>query len=889
MPPARRFGVGSAEGLQASAGARAVRDALGDDARLAEFVVSVSAADSEAGAALTAVERAAEALDADVAAIVAGGKLVAAVGSAPVAELEAVKVGAEDAFLEVPGVGPCAAAAASLDYPPGATLVVARPGPGRLTREETSLLHSMARVASLTIRMLSLLGEERAARAQLGELAHEQAALRRVATLVAEAAPPDVIFSAVAEEVALLSEADVANVLRYEEDGSATVIGAHGDPRLHPPVGARLTVAGEGVVVSVLRTGRPARADRFFGPPGSLGDTFRRAGVRTGSGSPIIVEGRLWGAVIAARARPAPLTAAAERRISAFTELVATAIANAQARVELREVADEQAALRRVATLVARAVPPAEVFAAVAEEVGRLLSADLTFLARYDPGDAFTVLGAWSPTGDTPPIGSPRPLGERGVTTSVRQTGRPARLDFAAEGADAAPPSAVRLGIRSAFGAPINVEGRTWGVAIVASTRDESPPPETEERLAAFTELVATAVANTQSRTELEASRSECGRAAEEQAALRRVATLVARGVPAGEIFDAVASETKRVLDVDGSAVMRFESDGSMTMVAADSALSHVSDIGERITVSDGTAAGQVLATGRSARIETYDAAAGWTAGRMRSLGYRGSVGAPVVVDGRVWGAIVASWAKGRAMPTDTEAHLAQFTELVATAIANAQAQAELTASRARIVATADETRRRIERDLHDGAQQRLVSLTLQLRAAQEAIPPDLGGLASELDGVAAGLNDVLDELREFARGIHPAILAEGGLTAALSTLARRSAVAVALDVRVHERLPESVEVGAYYVVSEALANAAKHAEASAAVVEVEALAGVLRVCVRDDGVGGADFAHGSGLVGLKDRAEALGGRIRLDSPRGGGTTIEVELPLTAGAAVASG
>jgi signal transduction histidine kinase len=861
--------------------------------QLAEFVVSVSAADSEEAAALTAVERAAEALDVDVAAIVGGGKVVAAVGyavgTAAAADLEAVKPGDEGSSLDVPGVGHCAAAAASLEYPPGATFVVARPGPGGLTREETGLLRSMGRVASLTIRMLHLLGEERAAREQLLELAREQAALRRVATLVAEAASPDAVFSAVAEEVAQLSEADVANVLRFEEDGSATVIGGHGDPALLPPIGARLAVAGEGVVVAVLRTGRSARADRFCGPPGSAGDTFRRAGVRTGSGSPIIVEGRLWGAVVAARARPEPLTSAAERRISAFTELVATAIANAQARVELRAVADEQAALRRVATLVARAVPPAEVFAAVAEEVGRLLSVDLMVLARYDPEDVFTVLGAWSPTGDTPAIGLPRPLARRGVTARVRETGRPARVDFDVDGRNPAPPSAVKLGIRSAFGAPINIEGRAWGVAIVASTSDEPPPPETEERLAAFTELVATAVANTQSRAELEASRSQCRRAAEEQAALRRVATLVARGVPAAEIFDAVASETKRVLDVDGSALMRFESDGSMTMLAADSVLPHVSDIGERIIASDGTAAARVLATGRPARVESYDAAAGWTAGRMRTLGYRGSVGAPVVVEGRIWGAIIASWAQGRAMPTDTEGHLVQFTELVATAIANAQAQAELTASRARIVATADETRRRIERDLHDGAQQRLVSLALQLRAAQDAVPPELDALAAELGGVAAGLNHALDDLREFARGIHPAILAEGGLAAALSTLARRSAVAVDLDVRVHQRLPEPIEVGAYYVVSEARANASKHAEASSAFVEVEALDDVLRVSVRDDGVGGADFAHGSGLVGLKDRVEALGGRIGLESPHGMGTSVEVELPLTAGAPVAFG
>ena len=448
-----------------------------------------------------------------------------------------------------PGVGACPAAAASLEHPPGATLVVARSGPDGLTREETGLLRGMARVASITMRMLRLLDEERAAREQLTELAREQAALRRVATLVAEAASPDTVFSAVAEEVAQLSEADVANVLRFEEDGSATVVGGHGDPALHLPIGARLAVVGEGVVVSVLRTGRPARADRFSGPPGSVGDTLRRAGVRTGSGSPIIVEGRLWGAVIAARARPEPLTPAAERRISAFTELVATAIANAQARVELRTVADEQAALRRVATLVARAVPPAEVFAAVAEEVGRLLSADLMVLARYELGDAVTILGAWSTTGDAPPVGLRHRLTGRGVSTLVRETGRPARVDYY-DGRDTAGGRRARHPVR--LRRPISIEGRTWGVAIVASTREEPPSAEIEGRLAAFIELVATAVANTQSRTELESSRAESRRAAEEQAALRRVATLVARGVPAAEIFDAVASETKRVLDVDG-------------------------------------------------------------------------------------------------------------------------------------------------------------------------------------------------------------------------------------------------------------------------------------------------------------------------------------------------
>ena len=225
---------------------------------------------------------------------------------------------------------------------------------------------------------------------------------------------------------------------------------------------------------------------------------------------------------------------------------------------------------------------------------------------------------------------------------------------------------------------------------------------------------------------------------------------------------------------------------------------------------------------------------------------------------------------------------LAGFTELVATAIANAGAQAEVTASRARIVAAADQARRQIERDLHDGAQQRLVTLALQLRAARAAVPPELGELGAELDRAAAGATGALDELREIARGIHPAILAEGGLRRALRTLARRSPIPVELQVRADERLPDQVEVSAYYVVAEALTNAARHSRASAVSVEVEVAGEVLRVAVRDDGAGGADLARGTGLVGLKDRVQALGGRIFLDSRSGAGTSLQAEFPLTA-------
>jgi signal transduction histidine kinase len=231
-------------------------------------------------------------------------------------------------------------------------------------------------------------------------------------------------------------------------------------------------------------------------------------------------------------------------------------------------------------------------------------------------------------------------------------------------------------------------------------------------------------------------------------------------------------------------------------------------------------------------------------------------------------------------LPADTESRIADFAELVATAVANAEARTALTASRARVVAAADETRRRIERDLHDGIQQRLVSLGLELRAAQATLPPQLGELEEVLSRIAEGLASAFDELREISHGIHPAILSEGGLEPALKALCRRSAVPVELGLQTERRLPEPVEVAAYYVVSEALTNAAKHAQASVVQVELETPDSVMQLAIRDDGVGGAELGKGSGLVGLSDRIEALGGRLELESPAGHGTTLLIEVPL---------
>jgi len=552
----------------------------------------------------------------------------------------------------------------------------------------------------------------------------------------------------------------------------------------------------------------------------------------------------------------------------------------------LQRVAEEQAALRRIAVQVARAAAPDEVFAAVTEEVHRLLDTDLTTMCRFNPDGTLTVVGVRvSPGIDFPAhAGDPGAVGGRNVLTLVFHTGRPARIDDM--GQDAAAPlspgagqearamakgvaAALAAGVRSSVAVPVNVAGRLWGAMSVGAGHGRVLPADTEERLAGFTELVAVAVAGAEAREELR-------RVADEQAALRRVATLVARGQPPAAVFAAVADEVAALFSADSAGVVRFEPDGQVTRMGGHGWGARWGSE-PRGPLPAGTLVAVVRETGRAARFDVTDPPLPGVPD-LASSGFRSVVDVPVVVDGRLWGAIGAG-SQGARLPPDTGERLAGFTELMATAIANAEAQAELTASRARIVATADRARRRFERDLHDGAQQSLVSLALQVRAARAA-PPDGDDLERWLDEMATALDGVLEEVREIARGLHPAVLASGGLRPALHALARRSAVPVRLEVRVAGRLPEQIEIAAYYVVAEALTNAAKHARASAVSVEVEVAGDALRVVVRDDGTGGADLTPGAGLVGLKDRVEAQGGRFLLDSPRGAGTSVHVEFPL---------
>jgi signal transduction histidine kinase len=370
-------------------------------------------------------------------------------------------------------------------------------------------------------------------------------------------------------------------------------------------------------------------------------------------------------------------------------------------------------------------------------------------------------------------------------------------------------------------------------------------------------------------------------RIADEQAALRRVAMLVAQAAPPEAVFAAVAAEAGRLLGVDAAMSIRYDPRDSVTVIGAWTSTGGAAPIpvGSQLPLGGHNATTLVFRTGRAARVDYADMSGviGDVAsqdGRRRS-----SVGVPIRVEDRLWGVMIVAMTSEELLPTDAEARLAGFTELVATAIANAQGQAEVAASRARIVAAADETRRRIERDLHDGVQQRLVTQALMLSGIRERVPADV---RADVDEVRDELAATRRELRDLSQGVHPAILVDAGLGAAIRALARRSPLPVRVQMRAGGRLPGSCEVTAYYVAAEAFTNAAKHASASAVDILIEEAGGTLRVQVRDDGVGGADPSRGSGLTGLRDRVEAMGGSMTVDSPAGGGTVLTVLLPVTA-------
>jgi signal transduction histidine kinase len=437
-------------------------------------------------------------------------------------------------------------------------------------------------------------------------------------------------------------------------------------------------------------------------------------------------------------------------------------------------------------------------------------------------------------------------------------------LPFAELGLSEVPGDEGRLAV------PLRDGGEQVGTLVV---RAALSPGQRERAQRMLPSLEALVVA-TRDRHEIHAEVSALAR---QQAALRRVATLVASGAEPEEVYPVSVAELARALEVEHVALLRYDGDDCVVLAARGIEDRAKMVVEERLPLDGWSVSTEVLRTGKPARVDDYREASGAIAVRMLRLGLRSGVGAPIVVDGQVRGVLIAGSAAAEPMPPDCEAHVCDFADLVATAIYNAETKNELKASRARIVAAADQARRGFERDLHDGAQQRILALALDLRALEGSVPEEcreaVGRAVNTLIAVHA-------EVLDLSRGMHPAILSKGGLGPAIMTLARRSAVPVTPDIDVGRRLPESVEVAAYYVVAEALTNTAKHGQASEVRVSATTDDKCLRVSVIDDGVGGAVFGAGSGLIGLKDRVEAVSGRLEVSSPTGEGTTLMVTIPV---------
>jgi PAS domain S-box-containing protein len=544
------------------------------------------------------------------------------------------------------------------------------------------------------------------------------------------------------------------------------------------------------------------------------------------------------------------------------------------AEAEVKRLADEQAALRRVATLVARGASQAALFNAIAQECAQLFGSEDIGMVRYERDDHQVVMASSGTFKAVFPAGSRHPLGGDNAASLVYRTGQPARIDdyTTASGpiADAIRP----IGLRCAVATPIRVEGRLWGAMITGTTGEEPLPSDTESRLDQFTELMATAIANADARVEVE-------RLAQEQAALRRVATLVAEGAPPAAVFDAVATEIEGLLGADGATLCRYESDEDVTIVAHRGLNAALLPPGTRTSDKGENLISLVRRSKQPARIENYDAATGAAAELMRRSGVRASVAAPIVVDGKLWGVAIANWAGEQAPSADSEERMVQFAGLLDTAIANADSRDQLTASRARLLTAGDDARRRVARDLHDGAQQRLVHTIISLKLARQALRDDNGTVESLVADALAQAQQGNAELRDLAHGILPSALTRDGLLAGVDAIVDRLDLPVDFHVT-SERFEEEIEASAYFFVAEALTNVVKHAHAALAEVTASVDDGVLHVTVRDDGIGGAD-PRGHGLVGIADRVMALGGRLEIESPAGGGTLLTAELPLATG------
>lgn len=688
------------------------------------------------------------------------------------------------------------------------------------------------------------------------DVVDEQAALLRVAELVARGGPLEELFGVVTDEAAKLLDGTAVTLTRFIGEMELVVLATHGGPAA---VGTRIAYEPDALPDRVRRAGAVVRVDDYTEQP----DVRLAAhyGLAAAVSVPVAVSGVVWG-MFTATSPATALAAGTEDRLVQFVRLVAAALANIQARADLLAMADQQSALRSVAELAAQAVPAEQVLDAIAQQAARLAGVDFTLLLRYEPdGSSEIVAYDGAPTGFA--VGMHASAEGDGSVHRVWRTRRAARVDDLAAAKGRWPEMAARQGYSTSAGVPILIQGELWGAIIVVG-RAGTLPVTIPKQLTDFAEITATAIAAAQSRRQLRAL-------ADEQAALRRVAEEVARGADLGVVFSTVAHEASRLLGAPATALLRFDPDDVAVVVAAHDS---PADLGLRVPSHPGTPVGHVRTSGGPVRVDSF--AGTPLAALAAELGVAAGVAVPVVVEGRVWGTLTTS-TPGAPAPAGTEERLLPFAELAAAAIANAENRAKLTASRARVIATADETRRRVLRDVHDGAQQRLVHAILALKAARDELAS--GRSAAALVTEALTNAELANrELRDVVRGILPVSLTSGGLGPGLGSLVADLPLPVDLHVSV-PRLGPQLETTAYFIVTEALTNAVKHAHATRARVVLALESDELTIEVADDGVGGADPALGTGLTGLLDRVEAGEGTFDLTSPLGSGTTLRVTLP----------
>lgn len=698
----------------------------------------------------------------------------------------------------------------------------------------------------------------------------EQAALRRVATLIARGATRARVYEAATAEVGRLMPSSDANLLSFEGGGMATMIGRWNEHDGYVEIQARLAVGTGTLAQLISESGRPSRITNYGESRGPLADMIRGWGWRSSVGAPVVVDAELWGLTAVGSRTSRQLPAGTEDRLAAFTELLAIAIANEQNRERLEQLVAEQGALRRVAELAVHDAPPSRVLDAVVTEASRLVGVGFTTLLRFEPDGATEVVAIHDP----PPgvtVGMRAPKGGDGASQRVWRTGRTARVDDLSGTPGAWPKVASGHGFSSSAAAPVRAEDRLWGV-LVAVGHDVLAPP-IEDELSRFAALAGTAITSSHARTAL-------GALAGEQAALLRVAGRVARGDPPEKVFAAVSAEAKQLLGGLPMTLVQFDEEDEALVVMNSSGGPIRS--GVSFPYPSGTLPDRVRRTGRAARIDDYrlepDAEA------VARLGVVAAVAAPIQVENRVWGMFTATSSDGP-LPARAEDRLQRFANLVGTAIGNATSRALLVASRERVLTAADETRRRLQRDVHDGAQQRLVQTVITLKLARSALADDQAARVLErVEEALAHAERANEELRELVSGILPAALTRAGLPGGVGSLVTD------LPVRVHAaidvpRLAPELETTAYFVIAEALTNVVKHAKAEHVRVLATLSDGAVRVEVSDDGVGGARADDGSGLTGLFDRVEARGGTLDVRSPPREGTTLKAILPADGRAA----